>query len=394
MTARLTVTFHRPVPIGRRIRAEGWVVDGRRRMSRTAATITDAETGEILASAEATYVAAPEDRRAELKARYRFRLVPDDAGARRRGGRRATHAPIPPTGGSEMTVGMQRRPLLRRRPGRRPGAATASRRPGAPRRHALARDPGQRLRCAATWPRPRPSASPARPSDPRSRRPRGDAPARPRGPWAIASTSPASAGWRPGSAPFMASARPLLDGGRPRVPPARPGIPPRTSSSWSPTGSCARSTRSRAGWRSASWSAWSATDPERTWQLIRRAAREAGDWITIDTLAHAAGRGILNEPYRWAELEQLAYSPSRWERRLVGSTIATIPFVNHGRGSGGGRNPEVAAHALPLLAQLIGDAEPDVQKALSWAYRIAPARRPDRRRGGPDGGGRHRRPDR
>jgi hypothetical protein len=25
--------------------------------------------------------------------------------------------------------------------------------------------------------------------------------------------------------------------------------------------------------------------------------------------------------------------------------------------------------ALPLLAQLIGDAEPDVQKALSWAYR-------------------------
>ena len=26
-------------------------------------------------------------------------------------------------------------------------------------------------------------------------------------------------------------------------------------------------------------------------------------------------------------------------------------------------------HALPLLASLMGDAEPDVQKALSWAYR-------------------------
>ena len=27
------------------------------------------------------------------------------------------------------------------------------------------------------------------------------------------------------------------------------------------------------------------------------------------------------------------------------------------------------AHTLPLLATLIGDSEPDVQKALSWAYR-------------------------
>ena len=34
-----------------------------------------------------------------------------------------------------------------------------------------------------------------------------------------------------------------------------------------------------------------------------------------------------------------------------------------------GRDPEVAAHAIPLLRQLMGDAEPDVQKALSWAWR-------------------------
>jgi hypothetical protein len=34
-----------------------------------------------------------------------------------------------------------------------------------------------------------------------------------------------------------------------------------------------------------------------------------------------------------------------------------------------GRDPEVGRHALPLLATLIGDEEPDVQKALSWAYR-------------------------
>ena len=108
-----------------------------------------------------------------------------------------------------------------------------------------------------------------------------------------------------------------------------------------------------------------AADPERTWQLLRRAAREAGDWITVDDLAHPYGTGIAAEPYRWAELEQLVYSPSRWERRLVASTIATMTHGNRRTG----RGPEVASHALPLLEQLIGDAEPDVQKALAWAYR-------------------------
>lgn len=107
------------------------------------------------------------------------------------------------------------------------------------------------------------------------------------------------------------------------------------------------------------------TDPERTWQLLRRAASDADDWITVDTLAHPYGKGILAEPYRWAELEQLLVSRSRWERRLIGSTIATIPFVNRRSG----RDPDVVDHALPLLATLIGDREPDVQKALSWAYR-------------------------
>ena len=36
-------------------------------------------------------------------------------------------------------------------------------------------------------------------------------------------------------------------------------------------------------------------EPERTWQLLRRGSREAGDWITVDTLAHPYGRGILLE---------------------------------------------------------------------------------------------------
>jgi 3-methyladenine DNA glycosylase AlkD len=106
-------------------------------------------------------------------------------------------------------------------------------------------------------------------------------------------------------------------------------------------------------------------DTERAWQLLRRASQQAGDWITVDSLAHPVGKGILLEPYRWAELEQLVFSPSRWERRLVGSTIATMPFVDHERG----RAPDVARHGLGLIRELIGDHEPDVQKALAWALR-------------------------
>jgi len=106
-------------------------------------------------------------------------------------------------------------------------------------------------------------------------------------------------------------------------------------------------------------------DTERAWQLVRRAAREAGDWITVDSLAHPVGKGILNEPYRWAELELLVYSPSRWERRLVGSSIATLPLVDRRRG----RQQEVVVHGLGLIGELIGDSEPDVQKALAWALR-------------------------
>jgi len=106
-------------------------------------------------------------------------------------------------------------------------------------------------------------------------------------------------------------------------------------------------------------------DPERGWQLLRRTARSASEWVTVDTLAEAYGRGILLETYRWAELEQLVYSPSRWERRLVGSTVATLPFVDRAKA----RTPVTASRGLGLLAELIGDAEPDVQKALAWALR-------------------------
>jgi len=106
-------------------------------------------------------------------------------------------------------------------------------------------------------------------------------------------------------------------------------------------------------------------DPERSWQLVRRMARNADNWIAVDTLAGVAALGILLESFRWAELEQLVYARSPWERRLVGSTVATLPFevVPEDR-------PRLAGGpALSLLDQLIGDADENVQKALAWALR-------------------------
>jgi 3-methyladenine DNA glycosylase AlkD len=108
-----------------------------------------------------------------------------------------------------------------------------------------------------------------------------------------------------------------------------------------------------------------AADPERTWQLIRRLARLARDWASVDALADVVARGLLLEPFRWAEIELLVYSPHRWERRLVGSTIAEIPF----RLASGERASLRERPGLTIIESLIGETDPDVQKALSWALR-------------------------
>jgi uncharacterized protein (TIGR00369 family) len=72
LTARMSVEFKRPIEIGRRIRGEGRLVEQRRRLITTEARLVDAETGELLATAEALYVMAPTAQRAALKRRYGF----------------------------------------------------------------------------------------------------------------------------------------------------------------------------------------------------------------------------------------------------------------------------------------------------------------------------------
>lgn len=113
-TARLTIDYRHPTPIGRRLRAEGSLVERRRRLLTTRARLVDAETGELLATADALYVAAPPDRKQELKDRYRFRLVRD--------GDTPSEAPKQMAGGPAAASG---------------GAATPLRRP------AEARDPAE-----------------------------------------------------------------------------------------------------------------------------------------------------------------------------------------------------------------------------------------------------------
>ena len=76
VTARIAVEFKKPVPIGRPIRGEGWVVEARRRAITAAGRLTD-EDGTLLATSEALYIGAPDARKEELKARYEFRIVPD-----------------------------------------------------------------------------------------------------------------------------------------------------------------------------------------------------------------------------------------------------------------------------------------------------------------------------
>jgi acyl-coenzyme A thioesterase PaaI-like protein len=76
VTARLSVDFRQPVTVGQSIRAEGWITEAKRRIQMTAGRIVDAESGLELATAQATYVAASEARKRDLKERYGVAVGP------------------------------------------------------------------------------------------------------------------------------------------------------------------------------------------------------------------------------------------------------------------------------------------------------------------------------
>lgn len=73
VTARMSVDFRKPVTVGSRLRADGWVTRSRRRLVETEARIIDPTSGVELATATGVYLAADEERKRELQRRYGFR---------------------------------------------------------------------------------------------------------------------------------------------------------------------------------------------------------------------------------------------------------------------------------------------------------------------------------
>ncbi len=317
VTARMSVDFRKPVMVGVPIRADGWITRARRRIVDTEGHIVDATTGIELATATGVYVAADPARKRDLRERYAYRPAePDDA---------ATAADPPrPVDAAPMMTAPEAPPTTE--PPTTTSEATA---------HAVAfvaahRDAAEALGAALA-----------------------DFTNDPDG-FATALT-----------AGLADLADPEYLAGQQRV---APGIGAIHGVRWPLLAAVQRGFRNASKGAPATpllfiadrlfherelearWFAFGllertlATETERTWQLMRRAAREAGDWITVDSLAHPYGKGIAAETYRWAELEQLVYSPSRWERRLIGSTIATMTHVDRKRGRDPrGRRPRPAA---------------------------------------------------
>ena len=167
----------------------------------------------------------------------------------------------------------------------------------------------------------------------------------------------------PGLGPTHGVRWPLLAAVLARLP-GRDAVVSDRHRSWSSQTACSTSRCSRrAGSRSGCSSARSRASPSGPGSSCAARPREAHDWTTVDTLAHAFGRGILTEPFRWAELEQLVFSPSRWERRLVASTIATIPLVERPRAA----SRTIVARGLEILG--ISSAMPNPMFRKRWPGR-------------------------
>src|SRR5207237_1793136 len=69
VTAKLNVTFKRPVPVGEELVVTGTVLRDRGRGIETAGTVSRASDGEVLAEASALFLRMPEERRRELERR-------------------------------------------------------------------------------------------------------------------------------------------------------------------------------------------------------------------------------------------------------------------------------------------------------------------------------------
>jgi acyl-coenzyme A thioesterase PaaI-like protein len=79
VTARMSVAFSKPVPVGASLRADAWITSTRRRIVEAESRLIDAESGIELATATGTYLAADAAKKRELAERYGFRTLRDSA---------------------------------------------------------------------------------------------------------------------------------------------------------------------------------------------------------------------------------------------------------------------------------------------------------------------------
>lgn len=70
VTARITVIFKAPVPVGEELVVSGWVARERSRAIETKGELVRASDGALLAEAEAVFLRMPGERQAELERRY------------------------------------------------------------------------------------------------------------------------------------------------------------------------------------------------------------------------------------------------------------------------------------------------------------------------------------
>src|SRR2546430_12739910 len=70
VTAKISVSFRQPVPIGEDLRVVGEIARDRGRVSGTHGTVARADDGTVLAEADATFLRMPDGRRRELEQRY------------------------------------------------------------------------------------------------------------------------------------------------------------------------------------------------------------------------------------------------------------------------------------------------------------------------------------
>ena len=70
VTAKLDVTYRRPVPVGEELLVRSEVVRDRGRAIELHGTVARASDGEILAEADGLFLRMPEDRRVQLERRY------------------------------------------------------------------------------------------------------------------------------------------------------------------------------------------------------------------------------------------------------------------------------------------------------------------------------------